>query len=282
VTARLLEGKGAADEALTAVAARATALRDRGIVPKLVSLSVGSAAEADVYTRRLSRLGGRAGIEVEARRCDESVTAEGFGRILSELNEDDSVDSVVVQMPLPNHLSWRAVAETLAPRKDADGLTVTNSGRLYLDLPGPRPSTAAAMIALLDYAGVDLAGLHAVIMGRSNVVGHPVAEMALRRHATVTMTHTRTRNLADVTRQADVLFVGIGRAATVTGDMVKPGAIVVDAGINVTAGGIAGDVDLDSCLPVAGAITPVPGGVGPLTNVLLLRNVVESAEHRPG
>jgi methylenetetrahydrofolate dehydrogenase (NADP+)/methenyltetrahydrofolate cyclohydrolase len=282
-TARILRGKEVADSIAASLRERVAALRERSVSPHVVFVTVGESAEGEMYVQRLRRLGERLGISVTPQSLDRAVSIPDIESRISELSADLSVDGIVVQMPLPSHLKAADLSAVLDPDKDVDGVTVQNGGRLYMGLPGHRPSTALAMVEILDSAGVDPTGMAAVVVGRSSVVGHPVAEMMLHRHATVTITHSRTRDLGAVTRGADLLLVATGRANLIRGDMIRPGAVIVDAGINVTPeGGIVGDVAYEECLPLASAITPVPGGVGPVTNAVLLGNVVDSAERRAG
>lgn len=280
MSGRVLHGKAAAQEILGAVARRVSDLRNSGINPRLVFVITGHSAAGIVYAGQLAKLGAPIGIEVVHRQLPDQVTLADLDREVSSLNTDTEVDGIVVQMPLPDHLSFRDVSTMIHPRKDVDGITVENAGRLYLGLPGRTASTAVAMIEVLDHAGIDLPGLHAVVVGRSQVVGHPLAELLLRRDATVTIAHRQTRALGEVTRLADVLLVAAGRPNLVTPDMVGREVVIIDAGINVTARGMVGDVDFAGCLPLASAITPVPGGVGPVTNAVLLRSVVDSAQRR--
>jgi methylenetetrahydrofolate dehydrogenase (NADP+)/methenyltetrahydrofolate cyclohydrolase len=199
---------------------------------------------------------------------------------IAALNQDHAVDGILVQMPLPEHLSIADLSPVIDPHKDVDGITVHNAGRLYLGLSGQAPSTALAMMQILDWSGNNPTGRHAVVVGRSNVVGHPVTELLLHRDATVTVTHRQTDDLGHYTRQADILMVAAGEPRLIEEHMIKPGVVIVDAGINVMPDGVVGDVDFEACAAKAAAITPVPGGVGPVTNAVLLRNLVHSAEHR--
>jgi methylenetetrahydrofolate dehydrogenase (NADP+)/methenyltetrahydrofolate cyclohydrolase len=191
---------------------------------------------------------------------------------------DVNIQGIIVQMPLPRHLSQKMVADTIAASKDIDGISPRSAGNLFLGLPSFLPSTAAAVMEILERIHIQLAGKRVVIIGRSNVVGKPLAMMLLQKNATVTICHSRTANLADFTRQADVLIAAAGRANMLTADMVRPGAVVIDVGINaLPEGGIVGDVDFASVREVASALTPTPGGVGPLTNVMLLKQCVQAA-----
>jgi methylenetetrahydrofolate dehydrogenase (NADP+)/methenyltetrahydrofolate cyclohydrolase len=202
--------------------------------------------------------------------------------MVDRYNADDRVDGILVQSPLPKGLDFKQVLERIDPAKDVDGFHPLNVGRLVAGQPGIVACTPAGVMELLDWAETPLEGADAVVVGRSDIVGKPVALLLLHRSATVTICHSRTRDLAAVTRRADVLVAAVGRPRMITGDMVKPGATVIDVGVNRTDSGLAGDVDFDSVEPVAGAITPVPGGVGPMTIAMLLRNTVIAAGARLG
>jgi methylenetetrahydrofolate dehydrogenase (NADP+)/methenyltetrahydrofolate cyclohydrolase len=204
-------------------------------------------------------------------------TATELGRTITELGDDQRVAGIIVQQPLPDCIPLRVVLDTLDPRKDIDGIHPLNAGLLALGYEGYLPATAHAAVELLKRSGVSLEGAHAVVVGRSNVVGKPAAQLLLREHATVTLCHSRTTDLAAIVRLADVVVVAAGRAGLITGDMLKQGAVVVDVGINVTEDGLVGDVDFASAAAVASAIAPVPGGVGPLTNAILLSHLMRAA-----
>ncbi len=200
---------------------------------------------------------------------------------MAALNADEAIHGILVQLPLPDHVDEKRVLEAIDPDKDVDGFHPVNVGRLVVGERGFRPATPSGIMKLLEKTGVDLTGKEAVVVGRSNIVGKPVALMLLEKNATVTVCHSRTRDLADVTRRAEVLVVAVGRAKMVTADMVKPGAIVIDVGVNrLPDGKLAGDVDFEGVVEVAGAITPVPGGVGPMTIAMLMVNAVEAAKRR--
>jgi len=282
VTARVLDGKAIAAEVVEGVKERVAALRRCGVHPCLTFVVIGDSPPAQLYAARLERLAARAGIQFVRHLIPEDTTVEQLEQEIATVSADPATDGVLVQMPLPAALLGARVSALIDPIKDVDGVTIENAGRLYLGLPGQTPSTAAAIMQTLESSGIDVLGKHAVVVGRSKIVGHPVAELLLRRHATVTMTHTRTRDLGFFTRQAEILIAAAGKPALLTAAMVTPGVVIIDAGTNVTESGLVGDVDFAGCQEVASAITPVPGGIGPVTNAVLIRHVVESAEQRHG
>jgi len=280
LTAAIIDGKAIAAGILDDVAARSALLRGVDVHPVVSFIMLGDSAPALLYANRLERVARPVGIEVRRFSLPDIVSVSELERTVSTLSQDSAIDGILVQLPLPDHLSEADIGNLIDPRKDVDGITVQNAGRLYLGIPGQVPSTALAMVELLDSCGIDGTGKDAVVVGRSKIVGHPVAELLIQRNATVTVTHSQTRNLARNTLHAEILMVAAGSPHLVTGDMVRAGAIVVDAGINAQRDGIVGDVDFEAARRVASAITPVPGGVGPVTNAVLLRSVVESAERR--
>lgn len=282
MTASVIDGRAVAAGILTAVDQRAGRLRSIGVAPHLTFVTLGDIPDAQLYARRLERMAARTGIEMSRTPLPWDVSLPDLDSVVARINANRCVDGVIVQLPLPYHLTSADLSTIIDPRKDVDGLTVENAGRLYLGMPGRVASTAVAMIDLLDHMTAEVAGAHAVVIGRSHVVGHPVAELLLHRSATVTVVHRQTRGLARFTREADILMVGAGEPHLVTRDMIKPGAVIIDAGITVTDRGVLGDVDFEGCREVAGALTPVPGGVGPVTNAVLMRNVIDSAEQRDG
>jgi methylenetetrahydrofolate dehydrogenase (NADP+) / methenyltetrahydrofolate cyclohydrolase len=249
-----------------------------GQAPGLVIVRVGGDAASGVYSKAILRIANEVGVQARLEQLDENVSAGELRGALQRLNIDPAVHGIIVQMPLPAHLSQQMVAETIAPEKDIDGISPYNAGNLLLGFPSFLPSTAAAVMEILERTHTPLEGKHVVVLGRSNVVGKPLSILLLQKHATITICHSRTTNLVELTRQADVLVVAVGRANMVTAEMVRPGATVIDVGINARPeGGIVGDVDFASVQAVAGAVTPTPGGVGPLTNVMLIKQCIQAA-----
>ena len=247
-----------------------------GRVPHLTVVRVGEDPASVVYVRNKEKACEAVGIRNSTIVLAESTTEDELINLVKALNADDTVDGILVQLPLPRHISEAKVIETIAREKDVDGFHPGNVAGLWQKTPHISPCTPAGIMKLLEATGVDPKGKRAVVIGRSNIVGLPVAKMLLDANATVTLCHTRTVNLADETRRAEILIVAAGRAKMVTGDMVAPGAIVIDVGMDrdPETGKLCGDVDFDSVAPVAGAITPVPGGVGPMTIACLMENTV--------
>ena len=279
--------------AVRAEVARAAAafLDEHGRRPALRVVLVGENPASQSYVRAKARAAGEAGIDAETITRPASLSQADLLALVEGLNRDDGVDGVLVQLPLPKHVEESAVIRAIDPAKDVDGFHPENVGRLVLGEDTLEPCTPAGIVEMLRRTGVETAGAHAVVLGRSNIVGKPLASLLLRRglDATVTVCHSRTRDLAAVTRQADILVAAIGQAGFVTADMVKPGATVVDVGINRVDDAtrergyrLEGDVDFDAVAEVAGAITPVPGGVGPMTIAMLLQNTLRAARQRAG
>ncbi len=253
-------------------------MQEQGRAPGLVIVRVGGDAASGVYSKAILRIAAEIGVRVSLEELAVSTSSDELRALLLRLNADAAFQGIIVQMPLPAHLSQKMVADTLAASKDIDGISSCSAGNLFLGLPSFLPSTAAAVMEILERTHTPLVGKRAVIVGRSNVVGKPLAMMLLQKNATVTICHSRTANLANYTRQADVLIAAVGRPRMLTVEMVRPGAIVIDVGINaLPEGGIVGDVDFASVREVASALTPTPGGVGPLTNVMLLKQCVQAA-----
>ena len=281
--ATILNGKQVAAEIRAELKTRAEALRKDGIVPCLAVLLAGDDPASKIYVRNKKRACEEIGIESRELFFPESVTEEELIAAIRALNEDPAVDAMLVQLPLPKHINEARVLSEIAPEKDADGFHVVNAGRLFTGQTSVLPCTPAGCMELLRRANVEFSGKHAVVVGRSNIVGKPMAMLLLNEHCTVTVCHSRTKDLARFTRDADILVAAVGRPGIITGDMLKPGAAVIDVGINrLENGKLMGDVDFESAEPVAGAITPVPGGVGPMTIAMLMQNAILAAEKRHG
>jgi len=255
-----------------------TYTQQRGTPPGLAIVRVVGDSASAVYARAILRISEDVGVHAHVELLPAEVSAKELQAVLMHLNTDTHVQGILVQMPLPEHLPQKLVIDTLAAEKDIDGISSLSAGNLFLGLPSFLPSTAAAVMEILERTHTPLAGKRVVVIGRSNVVGKPLSMMLLQKNATVTVCHSRTTNLSTYTREADVLIAAVGRPRMVTAKLVRPGATVIDVGINsLPEGGIVGDVDFDSVKEVAGAVTPTPGGVGPLTNVLLLKQCVQAA-----
>ncbi len=282
--AHLISGTALSQHIRADVGRRAAALTARGTTPGLAVILVGDDPASAVYVRNKVKACHEHGLHSVLDRYDASLPeAELLARIQA-LNHDPAVHGILVQMPLPRHISAQRVIETIATAKDVDGYSVQSAGELMAGLPGLRPCTPYGCMKLIESTGVDLRGKHAVVIGRSNTVGKPMALLLLQANATVTVCHSVTPDLSLFTRSADVVVVAVGRRHTLTAEMVKPGAIVIDVGMNRVpdgepgAGKLCGDVDFAAVRAVAGWITPVPGGVGPMTITMLLVNTLESAE----
>ena len=279
-----LDGKVVAQKVLDDVRAGVARLKERsGVVPTLAVVLVGEFAPSKVYVANKKRAADTVGIASEDHIHPEGLDRAALLALLRRLNADPKIHAILLQLPLPAGLDEDEAIAAIAPEKDADGLHPTNLGHLLAGTPSVVPCTPAGCLEILDHYGCDLKGAEAVVIGRSRLVGKPLAQLLLARHATVTMCHTRTRDLAAHTRRADVLCVAAGRPRTVTGDMVKDGAWVIDVGINrLETGKLAGDVEFESVAARARAVTPVPGGVGPMTIAMLLRNTLHAAERQLG
>lgn len=277
--ARILDGKAIAATLEADIAARATALTRRyGVSPGLAAILVGDDPASALYVRRKAEACGRTGLRSETFHLPAQTSETELLAVIDDLNARSDVHGILPQQPMPAQITPQNVFERIDPRKDVDGLGPVNMAALLVGSPRLIPPTPAGVLALLTHAGVDPAGKEAVIVGRSIIVGKPVALLLLRAHATVTWCHTRTKDLGGHTRRADILVVAAGRPRLITGEMIKPGALVIDVGITRADGKLVGDVDFASASQVAGWITPVPGGVGPMTIVMLLRNTVQAAE----
>jgi methylenetetrahydrofolate dehydrogenase (NADP+)/methenyltetrahydrofolate cyclohydrolase len=256
-------------------------VQESGQAPCLVVVRVEGNAASGVYSKAILRIANEIGVRAQLELLPVQTSEDELRSTLIRLNNDQTVHGVIVQMPLPAHLSQEIVTNTIAAEKDIDGISIQSAGQLFLGLPGFLPSTVAAVMEILERSKTLLEGKHAIVLGRSNVVGKPLALLLLQKHATVTICHSRTPDLLAMTRQADILIAAVGRPKMVTAEMVRPGATVIDVGItSLPEGVIVGDVDYAAVSEVAGAITPTPGGVGPLTNVLLLKQCVQAAWHQ--
>jgi len=279
----IIDGKGIAAEIRRELKGRAEALRARGIVPCLAVVLAGDDPASQIYVRNKKRACEEIGILSREVTLPGDITEDALIAEIQALNADDRVDAMLVQLPLPKHIDEKRVLAEVSPEKDADGFHVVNAGLLFSGQKSVLPCTPAGCMELLRRAGTSFNGRHAVVVGRSNIVGKPMAILLLNEHATVTVCHSRTVDLADFTRRADILVAAVGRAGLITGDMLKPGAAVIDVGMNrLPDGKVVGDVDFASALPVAGAITPVPGGVGPMTIAMLMQNAIDASEKRHG
>ncbi|TSH97918.1 bifunctional methylenetetrahydrofolate dehydrogenase/methenyltetrahydrofolate cyclohydrolase FolD [Verticiella sediminum] len=284
MTARIINGTELARSLRTQAAERAAALlKEHGVRPGLAVLLVGADPASQVYVRNKVKACEEAGFHSVLEQLPADLTEEQLLARVQALNADDSIHGILVQLPLPKHLSSHTVIEAIAPEKDVDGFHVSNAGMLMTGQPLFIPCTPYGVMKMLESAEVPLRGAEAVVVGASNIVGKPMAMLLLQAGATVTLCNSKTRELAAYTRRADVLVVATGKPGMVTGDMVKPGAVVIDVGINRGADGkLCGDVDFAGAKEVAGAITPVPGGVGPMTIAMLLINTLEAAERKLG
>jgi methylenetetrahydrofolate dehydrogenase (NADP+)/methenyltetrahydrofolate cyclohydrolase len=281
---QILDGKAVAARVLAGVRTGVQNFTARvGVAPTLAVVLVGDYAPSKIYVRGKKRAADEIGIASRDYLFPEGCSQDRLLATLGEINRDPSIHAILLQLPLPDGLDEDAAINAIAPAKDVDGLHPFNLGNLLAGKPILVPCTPAGCLEILDHYGVELKGAEAVMLGRSRLVGKPLAQLLLGRHATVTMCHTRTRDLASHTRRADVLCVAAGKAGVVTGDMIKDGAVVIDVGITrLESGKLVGDVDFDSASRKVRAITPVPGGVGPMTVAMLLRNTLLAAERQHG
>ena len=283
MTAQLIDGVALSKKLRADIAARAAALRARGVVPGLAVVLVGDNPASQVYVRNKVKACEDSGLHSVLERYPATLgEADLLGRI-DALNRDPAIHGILVQLPLPAHIDAHKVIEAIAPVKDVDGFHVASAGALMVGQPGFWPCTPYGCMKMLESIGYDLRGKHAVVIGRSNIVGKPMALMLLQKNATVTVCHSATKDLKAMTLQADVIVAAVGKRHVLTADMVKPGAVVIDVGMNRDEQGkLCGDVDFEGVKAVAGYITPVPGGVGPMTITMLLVNTLEAAERRWG
>lgn len=280
---QLIDGNALARTIRAEVAGRTQALKARGIQPTLSIILVGDDPASQVYTRHKVNDSTETGLKATLETYPADLSEDKLLARVRELNADPAVHGILVQLPLPKHMDASKVIETISPAKDVDGFHVASAGALVTGQPGFWPCTPYGCMKMLESIGYDLRGKHAVVIGRSNIVGKPMALMLLQKNATVTICHSATRDLKSCTLQADVVVAAVGKRNVLTADMVKPGAVVIDVGMNRDdAGKLCGDVDFDGVKAVAGWITPVPGGVGPMTRAMLLVNTLEAAERAAG
>ena len=281
MSAKIIDGKQVAARCREELKQQVAALRARGIIPGLAVILVGEDPASQVYVRNKHRACEELGIHSEQYTLPADTNRQTLLDLITELNGREEIDGILVQLPLPGHLDEKEILSAIDPAKDVDSFHPQNVGRLVIGDYFFAPCTPSGILTLIDSAGVDLTGKECVVIGRSNIVGKPMALMLLHRNATVTVCHSKTRDLPSVTRRADLLISAVGKAGFVTADMVKPGAVVIDVGMNRNqAGKLCGDVDFESVSRVAGYLTPVPGGVGPMTITMLLRSTVLSAQNR--
>ena len=278
MAAQLLDGKAMSEELRVDIARKVAALKERGVTPGLAVILVGDDPASQIYVRNKGIGCEKTGMHSVTIRMPEDTTQQALEGQIRALNADPAIHGILVQLPLPPHLDEAAALAAIVPEKDVDGFHVHNAGRLLCGLPGVVACTPKGAMEMIRRTGVDLTGKEAVVVGRSNIVGKPMAMLLLQANCTVTMCHSRTADLASHTRRADILVAAVGRPGFITADMVKPGAIVIDVGINRVDGRVVGDVDFEHVKDVAGWITPVPGGVGRMTITMLLENTLEAAE----
>jgi methylenetetrahydrofolate dehydrogenase (NADP+)/methenyltetrahydrofolate cyclohydrolase len=278
-TASIIDGNVLSAQLRADVMRRADALKARGITPGLAVLLVGENPASQVYVRNKVKACADAGLHSVLERYDADMTEAALLARIDALNKDPAIHGILVQLPVPKHIDANKVIEAIAPEKDVDGFHIASAGALMVGQPGFLPCTPYGCMKMLESIGYDLRGKHAVVIGRSNIVGKPMAMLLLQKNATVTICHSGTKDLKAMTLQADVIVAAVGKVNVLTADMVKPGAVVIDVGMNRNAEGkLCGDVDYAGVRQVAGHITPVPGGVGPMTITMLLVNTLESAE----
>lgn len=281
--AKIIDGKALAAAVKQEAAQQVAQLKEKGITPCLAVVLVGEDPASQVYVRGKINDCAQCGIESRSIRLPEDVTQAELLAQVKQLAGDASVHGILVQLPLPTQIDEKTVIDAIPPEKDVDGFSPVNVGRMQIGEPCYLPCTPAGCIRMIESTGMEIAGKHAVVIGRSNIVGKPAAMLLLAKNATVTICHSRTQNLKELCASADILVAAVGRAGFVTGEMVKPGAVVIDVGINRGADGkLHGDVDFDAAAEKAAWITPVPGGVGPMTRAMLMLNTVEAARRAAG
>lgn len=280
MSATLLNGKELAAKKREQMKSKIEQLAAENVIPGLAVILIGDNAASQTYVRAKQKACAEVGIYSELIERPDSITEQELLAEIDRLNEDPAIDGILVQLPIPAHISEQAVIERIAPNKDVDGFHPINIGKMMTGEKTFLPCTPYGVVEMLKEAAIDLEGKHAVIVGRSNIVGKPVGQLLLNENATVTYCHSRTKNMRNLTTQADILIVAIGRPKFITAEDVKEGAVVVDVGINRVDGKLCGDVDFDGVKEKASYLTPVPGGVGPMTITMLLENTIQSAESR--
>ncbi|SFE93066.1 methylenetetrahydrofolate dehydrogenase (NADP+) / methenyltetrahydrofolate cyclohydrolase [Paenibacillus algorifonticola] len=283
MSAHIILGKQISDLIREEIGADTASLKEKGVVPGLAVVLVGEDPASKVYVGSKEKACQQLGLYSEVHRLAESASEEEVLALIAKLNKQDTINGILVQLPLPKHINEKAVIDAIRVEKDVDGFHPESVGNLVIGDDSLLPCTPAGVIELIKRSGVDIAGKHAVVIGRSNIVGKPVAMLLLREHATVTICHSKTANMEEIAKQADILVVAIGKAKAIDSKFVKPGAVVIDVGINrLPDGKLAGDVDYEDCLETAGYITPVPGGVGPMTITMLIQNTIKAAKRANG
>jgi methylenetetrahydrofolate dehydrogenase (NADP+)/methenyltetrahydrofolate cyclohydrolase len=283
MTAKIINGKEIVAAYRDKIRQETEALTAAGIRPGLAVVIVGEDPASQIYVNNKAKACEQVGIYSEVHRLPETTTQDELIALIESFNRNPALHGILVQSPLPKHINEEEVVDAILPEKDVDCFHPVNVGNLMIGKPGMLPCTPAGVIEVLKHIGAEIAGKHAVVVGRSNIVGKPMALLLLREHATVTVCHSRTPDLAAVTRQADILVAAVGKANLIRAEHVKPGAIVIDVGMNRPEGGkLCGDVDFEAVKEVAGAITPVPGTVGPMTITMLLRNTLNAARQAAG
>lgn len=281
--AKILDGKELSTSLRENIQKRVSALKEKsGVTPGLAVILAGNDSASEIYVRNKAKGCEETGMYSRTILLPADVSQEDLEAEIEKQNQDPAIHGILVQLPLPKHLDETGALARILPEKDVDGFHIVNAGRLMIGAEGVVPCTPRGAMYMIHHTGVNLTGLHAVVVGRSNIVGKPMAQLLLRENCTVTICHSRTKDLPAVTRTADVLVAAVGRAHIITADMVKPGAIVIDVGINRVDGKVTGDVDFEGVRQVASWITPVPGGVGRMTITMLLANTLEAAERKCG
>ncbi len=274
---KVLKGKDIAQKMQLDMNVDLQKLRELNVTPMLKVVVIGNDPASESYVKMVQRRADKDGVEAEILAFDKDITEDKLCEVIKSLNEDSNVNGILIQMPLPKHIDKDKIVEIIDPQKDVDGFHLINSGKLYMGKDALYPCTAYGIVHMLEYSGIKIEGKNVVVIGRSLVVGRPVALLLLQRNATVTICHSKTVDLPNITKQADILIAAAGKKHMVKSDMVKKGAVVIDVGIHAIEGGITGDVDFDDVINVASMITPVPGGVGTTTLATLSWNTIKAA-----